>query len=158
VKSSADAIFIRTSPTTAILTSAGSWRAAACATGDVGFFDDDGFLYLSGRAGDMIIFGGTNIYPAEIESELMKVPGVADCAVFGIPDEEFGEKVCAFMQPDSGAVLVREEILEDLRSRLAGYKIPKRIEFADALPREDTGKIFKRKLKEPFWQGVGRSI
>ena len=113
---------------------------------------------VSGRAGDMIIFGGTNIYPAEIESELMKVPGVADCAVFGIPDEEFGEKVCAFIQPNSGVVLDEEEIRADLKSRLAGYKIPKRIEFADTLPREDTGKIFKRKLKEPFWQGVGRSI
>ena len=135
-----------------------SARGHLVATGDVGFFDDDGFLYLSGRAGDMIIFGGTNIYPAEIESELMKVPGVADCAVFGIPDEEFGETVCAFIQPDNGAVLDEETIREDLKSRLAGYKIPKRIEFAAALPREDTGKIFKRKLKEPFWQGVGRSI
>ena len=106
----------------------------------------------------MIIFGGTNIYPAEIESELMKVPGVADCAVFGIPDDEFGENVCAFIQPDSGVVLEEEAIRADLKSRLAGYKIPKRIEFAETLPREDTGKIFKRKLKEPFWQGVGRSI
>jgi long-chain acyl-CoA synthetase len=135
-----------------------SARGRLVATGDVGFFDDDGYLYLSGRAGDMIIFGGTNIYPAEIESELMKVKGVADCAVFGIPDEEFGEKVCAFIQPDSGVVLDPEEVRADLKLRLAGYKIPKRIEFADALPREDTGKIFKRKLKEPFWQGVGRSI
>jgi long-chain acyl-CoA synthetase len=135
-----------------------SARGRLVATGDVGFFDDDGYLYLSGRAGDMIIFGGTNIYPAEIESELMKVPGVADCAVFGIPDEEFGEKVCAFIQPGSGVVLDEEAIRADLKLRLAGYKIPKRIEFADALPREDTGKIFKRKLREPFWQGVGRSI
>jgi len=128
------------------------------ATGDVGLFDEDGYLYLSGRAGDMIIFGGTNIYPPGIESELMKVPGVADCAVFGIPDEEFGEKVCAFIQPAGGVVLDPEAIRADLKSRLAGYKIPKRFEFSDALPREDTGKIFKRKLKEPFWQGVGRSI
>jgi long-chain acyl-CoA synthetase len=106
----------------------------------------------------MIIFGGTNIYPAEIESELMKVPGVADCAVFGIPDDEFGEKVCAFIQPSVGAVLDEETVRSDLKSRLAGYKIPRRIEFSSTLPREDTGKIFKRKLKEPFWQGTGRSI
>lgn len=106
----------------------------------------------------MIIFGGTNIYPAEIESELMKVPGVADCAVFGIPDDEFVEKVCAFIQPSIGAVLDEEAVRADLKPRLTGYKIPRRIEFASALPREDTGKIFKRKLKEPFWQGVGRSI
>jgi long-chain acyl-CoA synthetase len=135
-----------------------SARGKLIATGDVGFFDDDGYLYLSGRAGDMIIFGGTNVYPAEIESELMKVPGVADCAVFGIPDDEFGEKVCAFIQPRNGAVLNENDIREDLKSRLASYKIPRRIEFSDALPREDTGKIFKRKLKEPFWQGLGRSI
>ena len=135
-----------------------SARGRLVATGDVGFFDADGFLYLSGRASDMIIFGGTNIYPAEIESELMKVPGVVDCAVFGIPDDEFGEKVCAFVQPAAGAMLDEEAIRADLRSRLAGYKIPRRIEFSSTLPREDTGKIFKRKLKEPFWQGTGRSI
>ena len=135
-----------------------SARGHLVATGDVGFFDADGFLYLSGRASDMIIFGGTNIYPAEIESELMKVPGVADCAVFGIPDDEFGEKVCAFIQPSAGAVLDEEAVRTDLKSRLAGYKIPRRIEFSSTLPREDTGKIFKRKLKEPFWQGTGRTI
>ena len=106
----------------------------------------------------MIIFGGTNIYPAEIESELMKVPGVADCAVFGIPDDEFGEKVCAFIEPRAGAVLDEEAIRSDLKPRLAGYKIPRRIELCSTLPREDTGKIFKRKLKEPFWQGTGRTI
>jgi long-chain acyl-CoA synthetase len=133
-------------------------RGHLVATGDVGFFDDDGFLYLSGRAADMIIFGGTNVYPAEIEAELMKIPGIADCAVFGIPDAEFGEKVCAFIQPDSGIVLDEEAIRDDLRSRLAGYKIPGRMEFVGTLPREDTGKIFKRKLKEPFWRAAGRSI
>ncbi|MFX8075128.1 p-hydroxycinnamoyl-CoA synthetase, partial [Acinetobacter baumannii] len=89
-----------------------------------------GFLYLSGRASDMIIFGGTNIYPAEIESELMKVPGVADCAVFGIPDDEFGETVCAFIQPNAGTPLNEDAIRSDLKSRLAGYKIPRRIEFS----------------------------
>ncbi len=133
-------------------------RGGLVATGDVGFFDADGFLHLSGRASDMIIFGGTNIYPAEIESELMKVPGVADCAVFGIPDDEFGETVCAFIQPNAGTPLNEDAIRSDLKSRLAGYKIPRRIEFSATLPREDTGKIFKRKLKEPFWQGTGRSI
>lgn len=135
-----------------------SARGHLVATGDIGYFDDDGFLHLSGRASDMIIFGGTNVYPAEIESELIKVPGVADCAVFGIPDDEFGEKVCAFIQPSRGAVLDEEAIRADLRTRLASYKIPRRIEFVDMLPREDTGKIFKRKLKERFWQDVGRSI
>ncbi|MCG6204868.1 AMP-binding protein [Rhodopseudomonas sp. HC1] len=135
-----------------------SARGDLVATGDIGFFDEDGYLYLSGRAGDMIIFGGTNVYPAEIEAELMKVPGIADCAVFGIPDEDFGETVCAFIQPDIGEVLSAEAIRAELKPRLAGYKIPKRIEFASALPREDTGKIFKRKLKEPFWRDAGRTI
>ncbi|MFD2676908.1 acyl-CoA synthetase [Camelimonas lactis] len=133
-------------------------RGGLVATGDVGYFDADGFLYLSGRASDMIIFGGTNIYPAEIEAELMRVPGVADCAVFGIPDAEYGEQVCAFIQPKPGADLDAEMVRADLGQRLASYKIPRHIEFSDALPREDTGKIFKRKLREPFWSGVGRSI
>lgn len=133
-------------------------RDGLIATGDVGYFDEDGFLYLSGRASDMIIFGGTNIYPAEIEAELMRTPGVADCAVFGIPDAEYGEQVCAFIQPKSGADMDADEVRADLRQRLASYKIPRHIEFSDTLPREDTGKIFKRKLREPFWSGVGRNI
>ncbi|MGV2979235.1 acyl-CoA synthetase [Camelimonas sp. ID_303_24] len=133
-------------------------RNGLIATGDVGYFDADGFLYLSGRASDMIIFGGTNIYPAEIEAELMRVPGVADCAVFGIPDADFGEKVCAIIQPKPGADLDADGVCADLRQRLASYKIPRHIEFSDTLPREDTGKIFKRKLREPFWAGVGRNI
>ena len=99
----------------------------------------------------MIIFGGTNIYPAEIESELMKVPGVADCAVFGIPDDEFGEKVCAFIQPSSGAVLDEDMIRSDLKSRLAGYKIPRRIEFSSS---ESLGRVASRlvALAERFGQ------
>ena len=130
-----------------------SARGDLVATGDVGFFDKDGFLYLSGRASDMIIFGGTNIYPAEIESELMKVPGVADCAVFGIPDDEFGEKVCAFIQPEPGATLSPVAVQDFLRGRLANFKVPKDIQFFDALPREASGKIFKRKLRDPYWDG-----
>jgi long-chain acyl-CoA synthetase len=135
-----------------------SARGRLVATGDVGYFDQDGFLHLNGRASDMIIFGGTNIYPAEIETELMKLPGVADCAVFGIPDDDYGEQVCAFVQPAAGARLDAEAILGGLRSHLASYKRPRRIEVVDSLPREDTGKIFKRKLREPFWAGAGRSI
>lgn len=135
-----------------------SARGDLVATGDVGYFDADGFLHLSGRASDMIIFGGTNIYPAEIEAELLKVPGVADCAVFGIPDPDYGEQVCAFIQPEPGAQINEDAVRADLRMRLASYRIPRRIEFVDMLPREDTGKIFKRKLREPFWAGEGRSI
>lgn len=133
-------------------------RNGLIATGDVGYFDEDGFLHLSGRASDMIIFGGTNIYPAEIEAELVRVPGVADCAVFGIPDPDYGEQVCAFVQPKDGIELDAQTINDDLRTRLASYKLPRRIEIVDSLPREDTGKIFKRKLREPFWAAEGRAI
>ncbi|MFV0280403.1 MAG: acyl-CoA synthetase [Rhodoblastus sp.] len=135
-----------------------SSRGNLVATGDVGYFDDEGYLYLSGRASDMIIFGGTNIYPAEIEAELHRTPGVADCAVFGIPDADYGEIVCAYLQPYPGVTLEAEEVRADLRTRLASYKIPRRIEIAETLPREDTGKIFKRKLRDPYWSGTGRSI
>ncbi|MBN9571465.1 MAG: long-chain fatty acid--CoA ligase, partial [Alphaproteobacteria bacterium] len=120
--------------------------------------DSDGFLYLSGRSSDMVISGGVNIYPAEIESEIYKMPGVADCAVFGIPDEEFGEQVCAFIQPQPGQKLGIDAVKGFLADRLARYKIPKRIEFVDTLPREDSGKIFKRKLREPFWANAGRTV
>ena len=133
-------------------------RGALVATGDMGYFDADGYLYLDGRASDMIIFGGSNIYPAEIEQALMHLPGVADCAVFGIPDADYGEQVCAFVQPAPGALLDAEAIRSGLRPHLASYKLPRRIEIVASLPREDTGKIFKRKLRDPFWAGTGRHI
>ena len=128
------------------------------ATGDMGYFDSDGYLYLDGRASDMIIFGGSNIYPAEIEQALMRLPGVADCAVFGIPDADYGEQVCAFVQAAPGAQLDADAVQAGLRPLLASYKLPRRIEFVPTLPREDTGKIFKRKLRDPFWAGTGRQI
>ena len=134
-------------------------RLGLISIGDVGYLDKDGFLYLSGRANDMIIFGGSNIYPAEIEAELLKIAGVADCAVFGIPDDAFGEQVCAHVQMAPGFEPDRVAILAELRTRLASYKVPRVIEFTAALPREDTGKIFKRKLRaSPTWEGKGRSI
>ncbi len=121
------------------------------ALGDVGYLDRDGYLYLCGRATDMIISGGVNIYPAEVEAEILRIPGVADCGVFGIPDEEFGEQVCAFVQLRPGVSLSGPDITAAIKPHLAGYKLPRRIEFRDELPREDSGKIFKRKLREPFW-------
>jgi long-chain acyl-CoA synthetase len=126
--------------------------------GDIGYFDADGYLYLCDRKNDMIISGGANIYPAEIEAELHKLPGVADCAVFGIPDEEFGESVYAVVQPTPGTVLDAEALRAELRKVLTGYKVPRRIDFSAALPREDSGKIFKRKLRESFWEGRERRI
>jgi long-chain acyl-CoA synthetase len=135
-----------------------SEKAGLIAPGDIGYFDEDGYLYLCDRAKDMIISGGVNIYPAEIEAELHKAPGVADCAVFGIPDEEYGEAVYAVVQPQPGADLDEAGIKAYLRRHVAGYKVPKRVDFAAELPREDSGKIFKRKLREPFWAEAGRQI
>lgn len=126
--------------------------------GDIGYFDEDGYLYLCDRANDMIISGGVNIYPAEIEAELHKMPEVADCAVFGIPDEEFGEAICAFIQPQPGLTLSESDLRTWLRQQVAGYKMPRVWEFVADLPREDSGKIFKRKLREPYWENAGRNI
>ena len=127
-------------------------------TGDVGRLDADGFLHILDRSNDMVISGGVNIYPAEIEAELCTMPGVADCAVFGIPDAEYGESLCAVVQPAPGAALDADAVRAWLRGRLAGYKVPRRVEFADDLPREDSGKIFKRRLREPYWADAGRRI
>ncbi len=126
--------------------------------GDIGYLDDDGFLFIVDRAADMVISGGVNIYPAEIEATLLLMPGVADCAVFGVPDAEFGEALLAVVQPIPGATLDADAVRAFLAARLAGYKVPRTAVLRDELPREDTGKIFKRKLREPYWQGVDRRI
>jgi long-chain acyl-CoA synthetase len=106
----------------------------------------------------MVISGGVNIYPAEIEAELLTMPGVADAAVFGIPDAEFGEGLAAAVQLHPGAAVDSPAVQAWLRERLANYKVPRTIAFHDSLPREDTGKIFKRRLREPYWEGVARRI
>lgn len=133
-------------------------RDGLFAPGDVGYLDQDRYLYLCDRKIDMIISGGVNIYPAAIESELQKHPAVADCAVFGVPDEEYGERVHAVLELRSGRRASEDEIKAFLRERIAGYAVPRSVEFRDGLPREDSGKIFKRKLRDPFWAGVGRAI
>lgn len=126
--------------------------------GDIGYLDDEGFLFIVDRAANMVISGGVNIYPAEIEAVLQAMPGVADCAVFGIPDAEFGEALAAAIQPAPGAPLTADVVRSFLAARLARYKLPSVIAFHAEMPREDTGKIFKRKLREPYWQGVARRI
>jgi len=133
-------------------------RDGLVTVGDVGWIDEDGYVFLCDRKRDMIISGGVNIYPAEIEAALMGLPGVRDCAVFGIPDDEFGEAVCAHIEAEAGHGLAREAIRAGLAETLARYKLPKVIEFAEALPREDSGKIFKRKLRAAYWEGQGRAI
>ncbi|MGO8914426.1 MAG: AMP-binding protein [Stellaceae bacterium] len=133
-------------------------RDGLAALGDLGYVDRDGYLFVCDRRSDMVISGGVNIYPAEIEAVLLTLPGVADCAVFGIPDAEFGEALAAHIKPQPGASLDAEAVRGFVRARLASYKVPRIVEFAPSLPREDSGKIFKRRLREPYWQGTGRRI
>jgi len=129
--------------------------------GDIGYFDDDGYLYLSDRKIDMIISGGVNIYPAEIEGVLATHPAVSDVAVFGIPHEEFGEEVKAavtLQAGQSGSPELSEELIAFCREQLAGYKAPKSIDYIDEMPRHETGKLYKRLLKDKYWEGTGRTI
>jgi long-chain acyl-CoA synthetase len=126
--------------------------------GDMGFLDDEGYLYVCDRASDMVISGGVNIYPAEIEATLALMPGVRDCAVFGIPDEEFGEALAAAVQPETGAVITASDVRAFLEGRIAGYKVPRVVTFHADLPREESGKIFKRRLRAPYWEQAGRRI
>jgi len=133
-------------------------RDGLISLGDMGFVDDDGYLYVCDRAADMVISGGVNIYPAEIEAVLTLMPGVRDCAVFGIPDGEFGEALAAAVQAETGVVLQSEAIQNYLRERIANYKVPKVVTFHAELPREESGKIFKRRLRAPYWEKAGRRI
>lgn len=133
-------------------------RDGLITNGDVGYFDADGYLFICDRVRDMVISGGVNIYPAEIEAAIIDHPGVRDCAVFGIPDDEYGESLAALIEPVDSNGIAEAELREFLKPRLARYKVPKLIEFRTDLPREDTGKIFKRKLREPYWRDAGRQI
>ena len=126
--------------------------------GDIGYIDEDGYVFISDRKRDMVISGGVNIYPAEIEAALTQLVGVSDCAVIGIPDGEFGEKLVAYVQPADGAILEAAGVQEHLRSCLANYKVPRIIEFQASLPRTPTGKILKRELRDPYWKDTGRTI
>jgi long-chain acyl-CoA synthetase len=127
-------------------------------SGDVGYIDEDGYVFISDRKRDMVISGGVNIYPAEIEAALHAVSGVHDCAVFGIPDEEFGEALMAVIEPQPGVVLDLASVRSQLKSQLADYKVPRQMEIQSNLPREDSGKIFKRRLRDPYWARAGRTI
>jgi long-chain acyl-CoA synthetase len=133
-------------------------RLSLLTAGDIGYLDEDGYLFLCDRAIDMVISGGVNIYPAEIEAVLITMPGVRDCAVFGIPDDEYGEALCVHVEPQEGVPLSVEDVRDFLRARVASYKVPKTIELRCDLPREDSGKIFKRKLRAPYWEQAGRQI
>ena len=130
-------------------------------TGDVGYLDDDGYLWLSDRKIDMIISGGVNIYPAEIEGVLGGHDLVADVAVIGVPNEEFGEEVKAVVVANDGVAAddaLRDTLVAHCREHLAGFKRPRSIDFTDELPRTGTGKVQKAKVRAPYWEGVDRSI
>lgn len=127
-------------------------------TGDAGYFDDAGYLYLTDRVKDMIVSGGENIYPAEVENVLMQLDGVADVAVIGVPDEKWGETVKAVVVRDEGASVDEPDVIAFARERLAHFKCPSSVDFADALPRNPSGKLLKRELREPYWRGHDRRI
>jgi long-chain acyl-CoA synthetase len=129
--------------------------------GDVGYVDADGHLFMSDRKIDMVISGGVNIYPAEIEGVLVTHPAVADAAVFGVPHPEFGEEVKAAVElvaESEASDELAEELIEHCRRHLAGYKAPRSIDFERALPRHPTGKLYKRLLRDPYWKDAGRRI
>ncbi len=127
-------------------------------TGDAGYLDADGYIYIYDRVKDMIISGGENIYPAEVESALFGHPGVADVAVIGIPDATWGEAVKAMVVKKPGANITAEELIGFARGRIAHYKAPRSIDFVETLPRTPTGKILKRELRKPFWAGQARQV
>ncbi|MCA2181229.1 AMP-binding protein [Nonomuraea glycinis] len=123
--------------------------------GDVGHVDKDGYLYLSDRLNDMVISGGVNIYPVEIENTVLGLAGVADVAVFGIPDADFGEALAAHVELLPDATVTEDQVREHVERNLAKYKVPKVVVFEARLPREDSGKLFKRRLREQYWPAHG---
>jgi long-chain acyl-CoA synthetase len=138
---------------------AGAFRGDYFTLGDMGYMGDDGYLYLTDRTANLIISGGVNIYPAEVDAVLLEHPSVGDVATIGVPDDDWGEAVKAVVQPAEGVegtAALAEELVEFCRDRLAHYKCPRSVDFVSELPREDTGKIFKRKLREQYRRSSDR--
>ena len=133
-----------------------TWKGNSFSVGDMGFVDEDGYLFLTDRKTHMIISGGANIYPAEVENVLFSHPAVADACVIGVPDDEFGEQVKALVELRGAASA--EELIEFCRGRLAHYKCPKTVDFVETLPRDPNGKIRKRELRDPYWEGHSTRI
>ncbi|MGA1342058.1 MAG: long-chain-fatty-acid--CoA ligase [Hyphomonas sp.] len=127
-------------------------------TGDAGYFDEDGFLFIHDRVKDMIVSGGENVYPAEVENAIFGAPGVADVAVIGVPDEKWGEAVKAIIVRKPGEDPSADSIIAWAKERIAGYKAPKSVDFIDALPRNPSGKILRKDLREPYWKGHTRRV
>jgi fatty-acyl-CoA synthase len=127
-------------------------------TGDAGYLDEHGYLYIHDRIKDMIISGGENIYPAEVESAICDHPEVAEAAVIGVPDDKWGEAVKAIVAMKPGSTANASDIINFARQRIAGYKMPKSVDFVTALPRNPSGKILRRQLRDPYWVGRDRQI
>jgi long-chain acyl-CoA synthetase len=128
-------------------------------SGDGGYMDKEGFVYIVDRLKDMIISGGENVYSAEVENAISLMPGVAEVAVIGVPDERWGERVHAVIVPKQGATLTPAEVIEHCRVQIAGYKCPRSVDFRDTpLPLSGAGKILKRELREPYWRGFSKAV
>ncbi len=135
-----------------------SLRAGWMYTGDAGRMDEEGFVYIEDRIKDMIVSGGENIYPKEVENALFEHPNVADAAVIGIPSDQWGESVLAFIATKDGQEIPADEIIGFCRERLAGYKVPRAVECIAEIPRNASGKVLKKDLREPYWRGVERRV
>jgi long-chain acyl-CoA synthetase len=127
-------------------------------SGDAGYLDEDGYFFVSDRVKDMIISGGENIYPAEVEHLMMEHPDVADVAVIGVPDDRWGETVKALVVRAPGATATEADLIAFTRERLAGYKCPTSVDWIDVLPRNPSGKVLKRDLREPYWRDHDRAV
>jgi len=130
-------------------------------TGDVGYLNKEGFLFLCDRKIDMIISGGVNIYPAEVEAVLYSHPAVGDVAVFGIPNAEWGEEIKAVIEPSAniqGGPALESDLMAYCAEKIAKYKLPRSIDFIDTMPRDPNGKLYKRKLRDPYWQESNKTI
>jgi acyl-CoA synthetase (AMP-forming)/AMP-acid ligase II len=127
-------------------------------TGDAARMDEEGFVYIQDRIKDMIVSGGENIYPKEVENALFDHPNIVDAAVIGIPDEKFGEAILGFIQTNDGQPLDADSLIAFCRERLAGFKVPRKFEFIDLIPRNASGKVLKKDLREPYWVGIERRV
>jgi long-chain acyl-CoA synthetase len=132
----------------------GEWSTA----GDVAYVDEEGYYFLSDRKHDMIISGGENVYPAEIEEVVARLPQVSEVAVIGVPHPSWGEEVKAIVKLKDGVTITEKEIVAYCKKNLAGYKCPRSVDFVEDFPRTATGKVLKRILKKPYWAGQERSI
>ena len=133
---------------------AGGWYHS----GDAASVDEEGFVYIKDRVKDMIITGGENVFPAEVENALHSHPDITDVAVIGVPDDKWGEAIVAAVVLSPGVELSETEIIDYARTQVAGFKVPKAINFIDALPRNPSGKILRRELRAPYWEGKTRGV